>query len=209
MKNPKITLAMVGMIVLAIIVLAIIFDRCQERKQAAIVPQTIIAQVDKVKETELKFLPVIDSLKAVNGHLHEKDSLNKKAVTELQKENRRLAKQAEAHIDSMGLYEPPDSNENDYAGNTKELIAAAAASDSACNETIRNLDSTIVVSGKIISQKDSLYNFMKQSFDNSIYQQKLLYQKNQKLEAKVKNKNTLLTIIGGVAIVLGGILLAK
>lgn len=219
MKSKLPLLGVIVLVSFTVLVICVTFDRCQRRKENVPAPISIQAQIDSVKAHEFKLQPVIDSLNNVNGKLHEKDSLNKKSLAWYQSENKRLAKAANAHIDSMGLYEPPIDDSaaianaikdvNDYAGNVKEIIANAAAADSVCNETIKNLDDINLTQTKIITQKDSLYTLLKQSFNASIQEQKRLNAYDLKLQKQSKRRHTANLVLGGIAIVLTGILIAK
>lgn len=202
---------MVAMVSTALIVAAIVFDRCEERKKQLPVPVEINTQVDSVKSHEFRSQHIIDSLNSLVGALKEKEVVDKKSVSFYQSENKRLKRIAESHIDSMGLFEPPDStfDENDYAGNIRELTAAAAASDSACNERISTLDSINALQVKIIADKDELYSGIKNSFNVGIEQQKVLASENLKLHKKNKNKSTWIKVLAGITVVLSGILIAK
>lgn len=194
-----------------IVVTAIIFDRCQERKVVVPIPVDIQAVIDSVKSAEFKLQPKIDSLNTVIGNAHVKDSSDKITMAMLQAKNRSLAKQLEAHIDSMGLYEPPDSNwtepDNDYNGNVREIIANCAASDSIANVRINNLDATLENSRQIIIQKDSLYNVTKRAFEASVSQQINLNETILGLQKKVKKRGTWNKILGGAALIGAGFIL--
>ncbi len=207
MKGRSFTLLLAAMVMVTVV--AIVFNQCQERKANAIVPVAIQAQIDTVKSNEFKLQPKIDSLFTENGKLHEKDSINRKSLSFFQAEVKRLAKLAEAHIDSMGLYEPPDSNDNDYAGNIKELIANCAASDSVANETISNLNKALENTAKIIAAKDSSYKLLHNSFDIGIAEQKKDKKYIFTLQKQSKNRGTVNLILGGIGIVLAGILIVK
>ncbi len=203
MKNRNFLILMATLISVGIAV-AVLLNKCQNPDVAIIPPQ---AQIDTVKVHERKLQPIIDSLNNINGELQSKDWLNKKSLAQLQAENKRLAKLSESHLDSMALYEPPDSIENEYAGNIKEIIANCAASDSVANVTIRNLDSTIVIAAKIINTKDSLYISLKRSFNTAIEQQIALQQVNSQLQRAVKKKTTLNKILGAIALVGAGFII--
>ncbi len=194
---------------ICIAVVAVVFNKCDERHYNPQTSNTTAAQVEKTKAIEFKHQPLIDSLFTANGELTVKDSLNKKTLTFLQSENKRLARLAEAHIDSMGLFVPPDENENDYTSNNRELILAAAASDSACNETISNLDSISLNKSKIIAQKDSLLKGFKESFSASIEAQNKQNKYIYTLQKKAKNRQKVNLVLGAIVILGTGLFLVK
>jgi len=169
LKNAG-SLALIGFALVAVILL--FSGNCSKVEKPVIIP--VKQQVEVIKKKESTIIPKVDSAKLIVQKLQSEKSKLLQSLKHYQSENKRLG----------GLALQIDTIYKDRA--VSDLVDNTAASDSLCNETIANLETTVNKQAEIITLKDSMYLTLRTAFNSSVDQQKLWSDYTRKLERKVK-----------------------
>ncbi|MFN8291017.1 MAG: hypothetical protein U0U70_12240 [Chitinophagaceae bacterium] len=213
MKNFKTILALLIGAVIGFSFCHLFHRSCPDVYHTVTTADSKASQLEKkVQETEVKYQQKIDSVQQRTQALDESLKKTQTALDKTKRKNIELQTQVYDLIDRQGVYKEEHDTASYIEGcdslqsRVDELIIQTNLQDSIQTAVTDNLHEQILRKDSVILLKDSQYQQLNKSFEQSIEQQKLLEQeakfykkkyKRQRLGSKLKNLGLL--IISGFA----------